>query len=444
MKQRLQYIVLLVLLTGMFASCASGKRSGKKITYSPSPYVLTPDSGNLVHLDMVFHIPNNYFSKRSRLIILPQLLVNGTVKEEYIPLVLDAPIYGKKINRKKILTGYKDPYESDAKTERKVSRSLDVPYINDFQLPDSVEGGRIVAVVTTDGCEECSAIDTIDVASITNPVPKESFNLVWVEPMFVVRPKVMRGKGVANLQFAINQSDIDLSKGNNRSELEKMVTTLIPVLEDTLATLNSITIVGMASADGPLALNTTLARNRALSAKQWLIRQLNIAPDIQRLIFVGSSPEGWEPVFAAMVADENPDSIAVKEILEKYNQDNDDVQERYIRRLPCWNRIKTNYLQKDRKVEYVYAYTIKSFTTDAELLNMYNKRTDAFNEEELLRVATLTKSPDGKKEVYQTILKYFPQSQIAANNLAILYFREGKVEEAKKLSSQRAFPHINK
>ena len=60
-------------------------------------------------------------------------------------------------------------------------------------------------------------------------------------------------------------------------------------------------------------------------------------------------------------------------ILERYPADgnNDDVQEREIRRLSCWERIRTNYLQRDRKVEYRYTYTLKSFTSDKELLRMY-------------------------------------------------------------------------
>lgn len=443
MKRNIHYITLLTASLGLLAGCASNRQAAKTVTATPSPYVLTPDSANRVRMEMLFHVPENYFSRRSRLVITPQLVVEDTVKEEYMPLVLDAPIYNKKINRKKVLDNYMDPLEDRAVKADKASRAFDLPYRETVQLPEGTEEGRIVAVVSTDGCGECTGIDTIDIAAISNPVTlmkdvKEALQLSWIEPEFVIRPKIMEGKGVANLQFVINKSDINLSMGNNRKELDDMVRTLSPVLEDTLATLNSITITGMASADGSLAFNTPLARNRAAAAKQWLADQLNIQPKVQRLISVGSRPEGWEPVLAAMVTNGDPDAAAVKEILEKYKEDNDDVQERYIRRLPCWNRIKNNYLQKDRKVEYVYAYTLKSFTSDAELLDMYRKRPDAFNEEELLRVATLADSHDRKKEVYQTIQKYFPNSQIAANNLAVLYLREGKEDKAREVLSALA------
>ena len=100
---------------------------------------------------------------------------------------------------------------------------------------------------------------------------------------------------MANLQFAINRHGIDLAMGNNRAELENMVNTLAPVLNDSLATVNSLDIYGMASADGSLAFNTALARNRAESARKWLVNRLAIRPEVQRLMSVGSRPEDGSP-----------------------------------------------------------------------------------------------------------------------------------------------------
>ncbi|MGN0044103.1 tetratricopeptide repeat protein [Alistipes indistinctus] len=444
MKRNIQYITLFSAALGLLAGCASSRHAGRAVTATPAPYMLTPDSADRVQVDMAFHIPGKYFSKRSRLIILPRLMVDDTVKAEFAPLVVDAPIYDKKITRRRVLdNNYTDPHESRAVKPKRISDTLDLPYKTTMQLPAGTDRGRVVAVVTTDGCGECTGRDTVDVAAISHPVTlideqiKESLQLSWIEPEFVVRPKVMEGRGTANLQFVINKSDINLSMGNNRQELNGMLEKLSPVMKDSLATLNRITITGMASVDGSLAFNTALAKRRAAAARWWLIAQLEIPSADQKKLFADSRPEGWEPVLAAMIADNNPDSAAVQAILEQYADQNDDVQERYIRRLPCWNMIKTKYLQNDRKVEYVYTYTLKSFTTDAELLDMYGKRPDVFNEDELLRVAVLVGSPEEKKEVYRTLMKYFPQSKVAANNLAVLYLHEGKEDEARAVLAQQ-------
>ena len=221
--------------------------------------------------------------------------------------------------------------------------------------------------------------------------------------------------------------------GDNRSQLADMEAKLRPVITDTLATLNSLDIFGMASADGSYTFNTRLARSRAVSARNWLVGRLGMSQRQQRVIRTGSRPEGWMPVLEAMRADGHPDTAAVRAIIEKYPGTNDDVQERHIRRLKCWSDIRAKYLQKDRKVEYVYTYTLRNFTTDDELLAMYAKRPDAFNEDELLRVAALTEDSTAKRGVYETLVKYFPQSTVAANNLAVFALRDGDTDKARAL-----------
>lgn len=442
MKQNIKHITILSATAGlmMMTGCATHK-AGKVVTTTPAPYTLTPDSANRAQLDVTFHVPGHYFSKRSRIVITPQIMTGDSVVDEFMPIAVYSPIYSKKAERQRVLEGKQDIYEGRIVKAERTSQPMDVPYSESVQLAGDISHARVKAVVSTDGCGECTGIDTIDVATITTPVTlidvKKELELAWIEPEFRIRPKVMEGRGVANLQFVINKHDINLTMGNNRRELEEMVAKLSPVLSDTLATLTSLKIFGMASADGPLSVNTPLSRNRANSAKNWLVNRLGISPKLQKTIKVGSRPEGWQPVLDAMTADGHPDAPKVKDILVRYADQNDDVAERYIRQMDCWKDIRANYLQKDRKVEYVYTYKIRSFTTDAELLHMYEKRPDAFNEDELLRVATLAKDHNQRKEVYLTLMKYFPQSAVGANNLAVLYLREGNAEEAQRVLNRQ-------
>ena len=434
MKSRYAYYILLGLIPMAVATGAVPDKS-KKVTVNPVK-TLTPDSTSSVNVDVMINVPARAFSSRSRLIIVPQLISNDTVVAECRAMVLDAPIYSKKMERRVKLDGYTDTlaahsYKADNRKE------MLVPYKERVAVPENIDGGRIVAVLSTDGCGECEVADTVDVAYIANlPTlvdPKKSLQLNFIEPEFVIRPKVAKGKGEALLQFVINRHDINLTLGNNEKEMNSMLSVLQKIVNDSLATLNSVSIYGMASADGSFAFNTVLSRNRANSAKKWLVDRLDLSSAQADGFKVGSRPEGWLPVLEAMRADGHKDTLKVKEILDKYNAENDDVAERYIRRLACWNDIKNRYLQKDRKVEYEYTYTIKSFTTDEELLDMYEKRPDAFNEEELLRVSTLKQTAEEKKEVYRTILRYFPQSKVAANNLAVLLLREDKADEAEQV-----------
>ena len=427
------YILLAGLLPWGVMGCASQKM-GDKVRVTPSDQVLMPDSTHAVQLDMTVEVPQKTLGKRSRLIIVPQLLAGDSLVAECTPMVLDAPIYGKKMHRRVLLEDYVDSLASYARPVQK-KESVTIAYSERVAIPDSLASARIVGVVTTDGCGACTAIDTLDMAQISNPITlvdtHEELKLNWIEPQFVVRPKILQARGEASLQFAISNHNINLDMANNRSEMQQMLDKLQAILADSLAMVNSVNIQGLASVDGSHAFNERLAKLRAESAKNWMLGKIDLSKVRRNQFTVGSRPEGWEPVIQAMTADGRADSARVREIVEKYKGQSDDVAERYIRRLSCWGDIKKYYLQSNRKVEYVYTYSLKSFTTDAELLDMYGKRPDAFNEDELLRVSTLKQMPTEKQEVYRTLMHYFPQSQVAANNLAVLLLNEGRLDEAE-------------
>lgn len=425
-----------ILVTGciLLAGCASSRRVGAPVTVSSAPLSWVADTAGQLCVKAEFHVPAHTLERRSRLIIVPQVVKDGTVCAELLPVVADGSIYTKKMKRLRKLEHVTDD-TLNAQTVHSTAQAFTLPYADSTYLPTSASGAELLAVISTDGCGTCSAIDTLHLGTVTvqqRPVipPLE---VKWQEPEFAVRFKEHRGEAVAHLQFAINRHDIVPSMGRNREELEAIRQRLTPVVTDSLFTLTSLTVCGMASADGSLAFNTTLSHNRALSAKQWLVDELRLDPETERLIRVDSRPEGWQPVYEAMVADHCPDAPRVKEVLDRYADANDDVQERHIRLLPCWNIIKQHYLQKDRKVIYTYRYTIRSFTTDDELVRMYRTRPDAFNLEELLRVATLAATDTDRVLVYEYALRRFPESPLVRNNLAVLYVRTGREAEARRL-----------
>ena len=435
------YVIIVGIATALIVcSCSTqGIEKGRLITFSPDSLSLTPDSANRLAINMKVNIPKRYFSKRSRLFIVPMLRDGDSTIAEYKPLVLDAPIYSKKMERKWVLDSIVDPYKAVAQQVKDSRKAFTIDYTDTLLLPASLQQGQLMALVSADGCGSCQGISHAKMADIYRPKIEKRLHLNWMQHVFEIKPKIRKGEGVAHLQFVINKYDINLKMGNNEQELNHMLSDISPILSDSLATINSLSIYGMASADGSLKFNTPLARNRANSAKQWLMAHLENGDKLNKIIRIGSRPEGWQPVLDAMTADGNADSVQVKRILTQYAAYNDDVQEKYIRRLPIWNLIKQKYLQKDRKVEYTYSYVVKSFTTDQEMLTMYEKRPDAFSEDELLHVAELADNAERQKLVYETTLKYYPASSIAANNLAILLEKEGKVDEAEEvLNKQKA------
>lgn len=413
--------LIALLAIGLLSGCSPVKPTG--VTAQPEQAEVTLDPSSRGTVKMKLRVPVEYLSARGRLLITPRLVTSdGEVAATYAPVAVDAPVYAKKMHRKEVLEGYVDSLPKQVIRTDRWSKLLEIPYETAIHVPEGMGDAHIDALVAVEGCATCENLDTLFVANLLRQEPTDTFSLRWIRPLFAKRPKVIEGKGVAALQFVINQADIDTSLGNNRAELEKMEQKLGPILRDSLATVHAIHIVGMASADGSYAFNTSLAYRRAMSAKQWLLGQLTIAPEAEERILADVRPEGWQPVLEAMREAGDPNAADVEAILKRVPavDNNDDQQEREIRRLSCWERIRTHYLQRDRKVEYRYTYTLKSFTTDEELLQMYALRPDAFSEEEFLHVAELKPTLDEKIEVYRKLLAYYPDSEIGKNNLAVL------------------------
>lgn len=418
MKRKL---ITLLIPAMMMAGCSSSK---EPVTTTPSMQTVTSDKKGRAEVNVTFNVPGHSIAKRGRLFITPTVVDGDSVVEEFSPIVLDSPIFSKKLERKRVLDGYVDPYADVAVRVADRSEALEIPYNAVLDMPKGMTEARFVAVVSTDGCGICTGIDTLTLADIRRALPPTDQPMTLIEPEFQIRPKVHSGKGEARLQFIVDKWNIVMDLADNRRELTGMVNTLRPILEDSLATLTSLNIFGSASAEASYDHNVMLATNRANSARKWLEDELDIPKDVHKIIKTGASPEGWEPVVQAMIAANDPDSIKVRELMLKYPGPTDDAAEKYIRRLACWPRIRDNYLAKDRKVLYDYSWTVKSFTNDAELIEMYQKRPDSFNEDEFLRVAALAKDDDSRLIVYEKMLEYFPGNEIAEYNIKALKFNK--------------------
>ena len=169
MNKKILYISLLVASAGFIVGCASKNLQTKNITVTPQNCKIIPNDGYNADLDVVFHVPSDYLKKRSRLVIMPQLIVADSIRSEFDPIVVDAPIYKKKMERRQVLENYTDTLAHGLRSVEDTSASFDLPYSVDVVLPEGVDNASVVAYVSTDGCGECTGFDTVEVASISRP-----------------------------------------------------------------------------------------------------------------------------------------------------------------------------------------------------------------------------------------------------------------------------------
>lgn len=384
------------------------------------------------HIQALVHVPAHVPGKRARLFVVPQLLAADSMVAEYAPLLVDRSIYARKQHRKVVLDHLDEA--SVPQSAASGNGAVTLPVDADVQFPSWASQASLRAELSTTGCGQCYGADTLMLATVSNWAPLlPPVCVSLMQRPFVVRPKVVHGQGEARLQFVVDKWDIIPSMADNRAQLDTMAARLTPIFSDSLATLNTLTINGAASAEGTYRHNVMLAENRAASARQWLVSTLNLPRRYLRSIHISAQPEGWEPVLAAMTAAGCADSTAVRDILQRYPGTDDDLQERYIRRLPCWPEIRDHYLAKDRRVVYTYSYTLRNFRSDSEMLRLYSSRPDAFNEDELLRVAALQPTDAERVPIYEYALSRYPHSALAVHNLAVLRMEQGDARAAASL-----------
>lgn len=109
MRFHSQKLLVALFSLGIFGSCSPVKTPvGVSVSPRLGEVMLDPSSKGTVK--MKFQVPVDYLSKRGRLLITPRLVApDGEVADMYEPVAVDAPVYAKKIYRKKVLEGMSTP-----------------------------------------------------------------------------------------------------------------------------------------------------------------------------------------------------------------------------------------------------------------------------------------------------------------------------------------------
>lgn len=383
--------------------------------------------------------------RRSRVLVHPYLLCLDSSMFYLDSMALDAPLYVKKNERRLVLDGlYEDPYAGNILYLADQDKDS-LAYRDTVDASGISQVSKLLVALWAEACGKISPIDTLEIGTLPHlpsllSIPG-SLRWIWAEGRGTHAGKTRSGMGVARLQFALNLSLIQPQLGDNRREIDSMLQTLGKIVQDTLASLTQLQIYGLASADGPYHFNMELAEDRAIAARDLLVRELGLNPRQASVIQAFSRPEGWWPVFYDMKYAGDPDSSLLKAIIEgSDNFSDDDPYEGKIRALPCWDRIAKDYLHKDRKVEYFYSYTYKTFAGRQELEEMYRQRPETFSEAELYALAGFQTDTATLQEIYVYLLERYPLSRAAVNNLAVLYACQGQFDRALELLEGFPFP----
>ena len=238
-------------------------------------------------------------------------------------------------------------------------------------------------------------------------------------------------RGEVELSFLPGKADINDRDPKNASELAKLRERLSSIETNPDAKLQTFSILGVSSPEGPHDKNLVLAKKRMDLAVNRILSHLNKETLDFLKIQTGSKVETWQTAIEMMRRDSLfGQAQDLQNIVNKY-PDSPDKQWRAIIRLPYYRSvIVPHYLPLMRRVEYNFDYSIYRFLTDAEIKELYLKDYKQLSRHEFWRMFEIAESDEEKETIYKQALEVYPKFMLAANNLSALYINQGRPDDS--------------
>lgn len=172
---------------------------------------------------------------------------------------------------------------------------------------------------------------------------------------YIVRRYLVRSSGDADftMHYRISLATLDTSLGGNPKQLGDLNAFLSGLVGDTLRKVQSVTITGYSSPDGPVQLNEKLAAQRAQDFKAYVDSKFGLS---KRYTVRGNSvAEDWKMCRTLVAQSQIPDRTAVLQIID--GMQTPEQKELALEKLPAaWNYMKANILPPLRRVEVMIVY----------------------------------------------------------------------------------------
>ena len=406
-----------------------------KVIFEPSEIEVV---GNYFHLRTRFKVPAEMFSSNTRLIVQPTLY-NITRKKGVLlkPVVTDGREYTLTQERMYEFDLKNDPLEPYIRKSEMTKNGEFVAYHDSAYIENLKEDFRADIRLSLENYNRILFTDSFQIArGLVNPLRFFEYKLKAkniTDERYFPKPELQlrNDRGEVELSFLPGKADINDRDPKNASELAKLRERLSSIETNPDAKLQTFSILGVSSPEGPHDKNLVLAKKRMDLAVNRILSHLNKETLDFLKIQTGSKVETWQTAIEMMRRDSLfGQAQDLQNIVNKY-PDSPDKQWRAIIRLPYYRSvIVPHYLPLMRRVEYNFDYSIYRFLTDAEIKELYLKDYKQLSRHEFWRMFEIAESDEEKETIYKQALEVYPKFMLAANNLSALYINQGRPDDS--------------
>ena len=177
--------------------------------------------------------------------------------------------------------------------------------------------------------------------------------------------------GEAYVVFASGKTEVDPSYRDNTAELEKIRATIDSVRNDPDMVITQITLKGYSSPDGSHATNGRLAEARTEAIKAYVSGLDSLSADIYAAEW---EAENWEGLRAAVEESDLQGKEGILSIIDSEAAP-DTKEARLKKNYPkAWARMVSDIFPTLRRTDYRVSYTVRSYTTREEILEIMRTR----------------------------------------------------------------------
>lgn len=237
-----------------------------------------------------------------------------------------------------------------------------------------------------------------------------------------------------HFNYKVGRHELLHDFGNNAKEFEFVDKFMRSFTDDDNIQMSDYVIDGYASPEGDFNSNMSLSQRRANSFADYMRTTYGIARNKMRINWHG---EDWKGLRAAVEKSDYANKNAIINIIDSYSTD---VQrETRIKALDggnTYNRLLQELYPPLRRNEMTVGYTVKAFDLE-EALKVYHTKPSQLSIEEFFRVAnTFKEGSEDFLEVFLTAHKFYPNDAVTNLNTAAAYINidapETNVEALKK------------
>lgn len=403
-------IALYLVMAIVFVSCNKNMKALDASYFKTTPNPLEEKAGK-VDATVTGTFPVKYFNKKAVVTVTPVIKFNGEeVKGQ------SSVFQGEKIldNNQKIAYKVGGTYTMKPSFFYIPEMAKSELYLN-FDVVQKKKNYTLPAVKIADG-----VLATSELAAVKDLKP------ALIADKF---QRITQENQNADILFLIQQAQ--LRNSEIKAEDVKEFTAKVKEARDAQnKEVTSLEVLGYASPDGAVDLNTNLAEKRQKVTTDYVNKELK---KLKSNVTVDSkfTAEDWEGFQNLMESSNIQDKDLILRVLSMYQDP--EQREREIKNLSStFKSIATDILPQLRRSRMKLTVDVTG-KSDEQIAQLAATSPANLTVEELLYAATLTKTETEKAAIYQKVISLYPTDARGYNNLGLVNYEMGKIAEAQKL-----------